>query len=168
MNITIQKASPSDAAEILEYLKQVGGETDNLTFGAEGLPFTVEQEVAFISKLEHSSNGAMFVAKDAKKIIGSATISRMPRRMSHRGDFSITVLKEYWNNGIGGQLLSHIIDYAKENGFRIIDLQVRSDNASAVHLYAKYGFKKLCTYPDFFKIGDAFFDVDFMCLDLSI
>ena len=35
MSIRIEKAVPSDAAKLLEYLKQVGGETDNLTFGPD-------------------------------------------------------------------------------------------------------------------------------------
>lgn len=166
MNITIQKASVEDAAEILEYLKQVGAETDNLTFGAEGLPLTVEQEASYIAKLENSTDSVMLVAKDDGKIVGSASLSRMPRRMSHRGDFAITVLKEYWNNGIGGQLLSAIINFAKQNSFDIIDLQVRSDNLHAIHLYEKYGFKKLFTYPDFFKFNGCLFDVDFMSLKL--
>jgi len=48
MSISIEKAAPCDAALILEYLKQVGGETDNLTFGSEGLPFSVESEMEFI------------------------------------------------------------------------------------------------------------------------
>ena len=39
MNITYRTAVPSDAVQILEYLKQVGGETDNLSFGADGIPF---------------------------------------------------------------------------------------------------------------------------------
>ena len=37
LNITIEKASHNDATEILQFLKQIGAETDNLTFGAEGL-----------------------------------------------------------------------------------------------------------------------------------
>ena len=44
MAISIEKAVPSDAALILEYLKQVGGETDNSTYDTEGLPFSVESE----------------------------------------------------------------------------------------------------------------------------
>lgn len=34
----IENARPEDAAAILEYLKIVGGETDNLNMGAEGIP----------------------------------------------------------------------------------------------------------------------------------
>ena len=37
MNILITKAMPEDAKKLLEYLKKIGGETDNLTFGSEGL-----------------------------------------------------------------------------------------------------------------------------------
>ena len=62
MAISIEKAVPSDAALILEYLKQVGGESDNLTFGAEGLPFSVESEAEFISGMEYSNDAVMLVA----------------------------------------------------------------------------------------------------------
>ena len=44
MGIRIEKAVPRDAAMLLEYLKQVGGETDNLTFGPEGMPFLLKQK----------------------------------------------------------------------------------------------------------------------------
>lgn len=166
MSVTIEKASPMDAAALIAYLKQVGGETNNLTFGAEGLPVTVEAEEAYIAQLENSHDNVMLVAKECGKIIGNASLSRLPRRMSHRGDFAISVAKEYWNKGIGGQLLGKVIDFAQENSVDIIDLQVRSDNLHAIHLYEKYGFKKLCTYPAFLKIEDAVFDVDLMCLRL--
>ena len=34
---TIERARPEDAAALLEYLKIIGGETDNLSFGPEGV-----------------------------------------------------------------------------------------------------------------------------------
>ena len=37
----IEPTRPEDAAAVLAYVKQIGGETDNLTFGPEGLPLTV-------------------------------------------------------------------------------------------------------------------------------
>ena len=36
---TIERARPEEAAALLEFLKIVGGETDNLSFGADGVPF---------------------------------------------------------------------------------------------------------------------------------
>ena len=166
MNIRIEKAALGDAAILLEYLKQVGGETDNLTFGPEGMPFSVEAEAEFISNMENSSDDIMLLAKCGDKIVGCASLNRLPRRMKHRGDLAISVVKDYWNKGIGSQLLNNIIAFARENDFQIIDLQVRSDNKSAIHLYEKYGFKKIGEHPAFFKIGDENISFDIMCLEL--
>lgn len=38
MNIVIERATAKDAAAMIEYLKQIGGETDNLTFGPIMVP----------------------------------------------------------------------------------------------------------------------------------
>lgn len=167
MNVIIEKIKTTDAAAMVDFLKQIGGETDNLSFGAEGLPITVEAEAAYIAQLENSHDDIMLVAKCGGVIVGNATLNRLPRRMRHRGDFSVSVAKEYWNQGIGGQLLREIIAFAKENSFEIIDLQVRSDNYSAIYLYKKHGFRRICTYPSFFKIGDQYIDFDYMSLLLK-
>ena len=88
MRITIEKATPADAAALLAFLKQVGGETENLTFGGEGLPFTVEAEAQYLASMENSRDDVMLLAKINGEIVGNASLSRMPRRMRHRGDFS--------------------------------------------------------------------------------
>lgn len=167
MSITIEKANPADAALILEYLKRVGAETDNLTFGAEGLPFSVEDEAAYIMQMEDSKDSIMLVAKEEGEIIGNASLQRFPRRMSHRGDLAISVAKEYWNRGIGSKLLCALIEFAKANSFEIIDLQVRSDNQSAIHLYEKFGFAKLGCHPAFFKMKGQDISFEYMYLKIN-
>ena len=109
----------------------------------------------------------MLIAKENGKIVGDASLSRLPRRMKHRGDLGVSVLKKCWNRGIGSQLLLEIINFAKENSFEVIDLQVRSDNLSAIHLYEKFGFKKIGTHPVFFKIGSEEVAFDYMCLKIQ-
>ena len=138
-----------------------------MTFGAEGLPFTIESEAAYISQIENSCDAIMLIAKENGKIVGDASLSRLPRRMKHRGDLGVSVLKKCWNRGIGSQLLLEIINFAKENSFEVIDLQVRSDNLSAIHLYEKFGFTKLGTHPAFFKIGSEEVAFDYMCLKIQ-
>lgn len=167
MNIVIERATPADANAMLEYLCQVGSETDNLTFDKNGLPFTPESEAAYIRQIENSRDEIMLIAKENGKIVGNASLCRFPRRMSHRGDFSISVLKDYWNKGIGTQLLCEILNFAKAQSFEILDLQVRSDNLQAIHLYKKYGFIKIGTHPAFFKINNEEISFDYMILKLQ-
>ncbi len=167
MSITIAKATPDDAKMLLQYLKTVGGETENLTFGSEGLPFSVEEEREFIKRCENSHDEILLVAKCDGKIVGDASLSRLPRRMNHRGDLGIAVIKEFWNQGVGSLLLREIIEFAKDNDFEVIDLQVRSDNEAAIHLYKKFGFEKIGTHPAFFKVHGSYVPFDYMCLDLK-
>ena len=54
LELTLRKAEPEDAAAILSYLNRIGGESDNLTFGENGLNLPPEQEAAFIQSVNAS------------------------------------------------------------------------------------------------------------------
>jgi len=164
---TIERAISTDAAMILDFLAQAGGESNNLSFGSEGLPFSVDAEASYLAQIQDSANEIMLVAKLNGKIIGTASLNRLPRRMGHRGDLSVSVAKAYWNQGIGSNLLSDIIEFARSHDFDAIDLQVRSDNRSAIHLYEKFGFQKIGTHPTFFKINGDEIPADIMLLILK-
>ena len=70
--------------------------------------------------------------------------------------------------GAASDLMEEILAFAKENGFEQLNLEVRSSNTRAIHLYEKYGFRKLCTFPHFFKIDGEYIDFDLMNLELDI
>ena len=165
MEILYRKALPGDAAALLEYLKVIGGESDNLTFGAEGFPATVEQEEAFLAAMQE--NTLMLMALDNGQIVGNASISRYGRsRFSHRWSLAVSVRKSHWGKGIGSGLMTRVIAYAKEYGAEVIELEVRSDNSRSIALYRKFGFETFGTYRKFFKINGEYFDADHMNLYL--
>ena len=62
-NVNIRKARPEDAENILSLLKIIGGETDNLTFGAAGIPFSVQQEAEYLEGLADSKTDLYLVAE---------------------------------------------------------------------------------------------------------
>lgn len=167
MSVAVVKAMPADAAELLRYLAQVGGETDNLSFGAEGLPFSVEEEAAFLAGQEDSHTGIMLLAKDGERIVGCASFHGLSRRAGHRGDVAVSIAKDYWGQGIGRTLMEGLIAFARENGFSLLDLQVRSDNYRAIRLYEKMGFRKIGTHPAFFRMDGQEIPFDFMILSLT-
>lgn len=165
-DIIIRETLPEDAEKVIEYLKRIGEETDNLTFGKEGLPITVEQEQEYLAQAHDSGSSVHYSAWKNGEMIGDASLSGFPRRMRHRAELGIAVVRAEWNQGIGSMLLRKLIAYARQNEIEMLDLEVRSDNAAAIHIYEKFGFQRIGTLPAYFKIGDAYFDFEVMCLDL--
>ena len=163
----IERARAEDAAALLDYLKIVGGETENLSFGAEGVPLDLETEQSYLRSQCESMDNVQYLAKVKDEIIGTASLNRKHKRMSHRGVFGISLKKAWWGCGAASALTEAILAFAKENDFEQLNLEVRSDNARAIRLYEKYGFRKLCTFPHFFKINGEYVDFDLMNLELN-
>lgn len=167
MNIIYREAEKNDAEALILHMRRVGGETDNLSFSENTFNISKEKEERFIEKFRNNPGDIMLVALENGTVIGNASLVRNRTvRYSHRAELSITVLKEYWGCGIGSQLMQMLIDFAKESGLASIFLEVRSDNLRAISLYKKFGFEKIGTYRDFFKINGVFYDADFMSLNL--
>ena len=146
-----------DAAEMIRYLKCIGAESDNLTFGAEGLPITEEKERDFLSKINPNVYVVIAVDDDGR-ITGDAFLERGPRRLHHAAELGISTLKEYWGRGIGSRLMEELIAYAKENGITKINLRVRADNERAKVLYKKFGFVKEGDDRRMMEIDGEYFD----------
>ena len=162
----IREATPKDAEKIITYLAQVGGETDYLSFGKEGLPILTAEEEKFIQSMKEEEHSVLYVVWKNGEIIGDASLSGFSRRMSHRAEFGLSVVKSEWGKGNGSALLQKCIMYAKEHAIELINLEVRSDNIRAIHVYEKYGFRKIGTSPAYYKMDGTYYDFDLMVLDL--
>lgn len=162
MDFEIRRACPGDAQQILDYLRRVGGETDNLTFGAEGLPFSVDEESAYLKQRLESERDIVLVAVQDGKIIADGGLDSQPRRMAHRAVLGLSVLKDYWHQGIGTALMKALLEHARQVGFEVLTLEVRSDNQRAIRLYERFGFHKAGTHPRYMKLDGKYIDVDIM------
>ena len=117
MRIQYRSAVPADAVQLLEYLRAVGSESDNLSFGPEGIPFSVEQEQALLARMETSSHSRFFLALDGTRIVGNACVDGSGNpRFAHRRNLAVSVLREYWGQGIGSGLMERMIAFARESG----------------------------------------------------
>ncbi len=163
----IERAKAEDAAALLAFLKIVGGETENLSYGAEGISLDLAAEQDKLRSQAGSINNVRYLAKADGEIIGTASLSRKHKRMRHRGELGICVKRAWWGSGAAPALMEAILAFARENGFEQLNLEVRSDNLRAIRLYEKYGFRKLCVFPGFFKIDGKYIDFDLMNLELG-
>lgn len=164
-NITITQASIEDAASVVNYLNTVAGETDFLTFGSGEFPLSIQEEAATISDGLENNTCLMLIAKLHGHIIAQLfmSISLLPR-LAHIGDIGITVSKQYWGMSIGTHMIAMAITWAKKNQLTKLQLQVRADNLSAIHLYQKSGFNIEGTIARSVKINNMYFDAVVMGL----
>jgi len=168
-NITIRKAKIDDAQAVLQYLDQIGKESDNLTFGEEGIGYTLEDEEKIIQSYDENLNSMMFIAFDDNKIVSIGNLSASKReRTKHVSVLGISVLKSHWRQGIGKQMMNTLIEFAKQApDTKAVHLEVRSDNRVAIHLYESVGFKKNTTIPKMMFVKDTYYDIDLMIHDLK-
>ena len=93
----------------------------------------LEQELK--SEISH-----IFVAISNKEIIGFAAIKFI---LDEAELMNIATKKSYRKCGIGSNLLSFLIEYAKSHEINSINLEVNYKNLPAISLYKKYNFKKI-------------------------
>lgn len=159
-SVIIRRAVKPDAKSLIEYLNLIGGESDFLTFGAGEYPKTIEQIEEFIENASKKDNALFIIAEINGKIIGNLNFSAgLSPRITHVGEFGVSVLKKYWGNGIGEELIKYLIEWSKKSGIiRKINLRVRTDNTPGINLYKKLGFSQEGILTRDFFINDKFYD----------
>ncbi len=167
--LLLREAAPDDAPKVLAFLNRVGGESDNLLFGENGFPMPLEREQAFLElqqKAEKSIMLAGFVGEELVSI-SSVNVLTTRERAAHRAGVAISVGKAYWNQGVGRRAMETLIDFAKDCGLEVLQLEVRSDNAPAIALYEKVGFEKMGLCKNFMKVHGNSYDAWYMNLSLK-
>ena len=166
--ITYKTAQKEDAQAILNYLDQIGKESDNLTFGEEGIGYTLEDEEKMLESLAENPNATLIIACDGAKVVSVANLSASKReRTKHIAVLGISVLKDYHRIGIGQTMMEKLIAFAKQApDTEIIHLEVRSDNTPAIALYTKMGFEHFAHIPKAMKIRGEYVSVEGMSLEL--
>ena len=167
--VEIRRAAGADAEAVLAYCRCVGGESDNLTFGSEGVAITLERERDYLESIRQSDRQLYLLAVEDGEIIGSGIFESYAKpRLSHRGVISMSVRKDRWGQGVGSNLMAALLDFARETArVEVVSLEVRSDNARAIALYRKFGFETVGAFEGYMKIGGQYVSCDTMRLQLQ-
>ncbi|AGA68223.1 acetyltransferase, ribosomal protein N-acetylase [Desulfitobacterium dichloroeliminans LMG P-21439] len=140
--VQLREAVKEDATELVAYLLKIGGESDFLTFGSGEFSVSVSDEQAMLEESRTAKNKIMLLALVGNKVIGCLYFEGGARpRIQHTGEFGVSVLKDYWDKGIGTEMVKELIQWAKvSNIIRKLNLRVRSDNDRAMSVYERLGF----------------------------
>ncbi|MGL6105853.1 GNAT family N-acetyltransferase [Romboutsia sp.] len=140
----LRTPTKEDAKAMIEYCNIVGGESDFLTFGENEFLISIEDEEQYIEKNNSMEDSKMVLAIINDEIAGIASITSLQKeRIKHNGTLGISFRKKYWGIGLGNEVMSYLIEWAKSNGItKKISLLVREDNERGIKLYEKFGFER--------------------------
>lgn len=141
LNYTIRSAVETDAFALSELRPRIDAETEYLDREpGEGF-IDVNGFEQLINSDSESDRNLFLVAVVEGRIVGySRCEGNYLKRSSHKVEFGICVLKDFWGNGIGRNLLKESIKWADYNGIKKMTLYVLETNTKAIELYKKFGF----------------------------
>lgn len=128
--------------------------------------FSVEQ----VAKGFGSPDSLMFGAFDADMLVGIANLSRYGRvKMRHRAMIgAMYVVPEARGKQAGKALMDAALKHARSfDGLEDVVLAVTVGNDAARHLYVNAGFESYSIDPRLIKVGDHYFDVEWMVLRIG-
>jgi RimJ/RimL family protein N-acetyltransferase len=143
LSYIIRSAKEEDAKNLCEVRLQIDGETENLD-REQGEAYI--DEAGFIQLIKEDTEKArnLFLVCEAYgRIVGySRCEGNELKRMAHKVEFGVGVLKDFWGYGIGKNLLKESIQWADSNDIKKITLNVLETNKKAIMLYEKLGFEQ--------------------------
>lgn len=148
----------SDAAELIDLMGTVSGETDFLVrYKEEWEGVSVEGEENWVNNVRDSKNSVVLICKVNDEIAGICDVTFNTRmKTSHRATVGIGIRKKYWNMGIGSAMFPELIKAAKERGgIDFMELEFTKGNERAKALYEKFGFEIVSEKPNIYKLKDG-------------
>ena len=109
------------------------------------LPFTRERIERWTSNIDYDKNLpilALIKEEGKQRIIGTASLSfNSVEAFKHKAELGVTVHDDYQNMGLGTAMVNHLLDIARKKGLKKVFLLVNTDNARAIHVYERCGFR---------------------------
>lgn len=140
---SIRLATLSDIVAITDIYNQTVGVAH-----ANFEPVSVASRQAWF--LEHGDNRPIFVLTDHDQVVAWLSLSDyLPRPAYHLSvEVSLYVDKAYTGQGLGSRLLSHALDWAKNQGIVNVIALIFGHNQASIHLFNKHGFDQWGKLPE--------------------
>ena len=146
----------SDAAEMIDYLRDTAGETHFLIRTPEEVVFTEEEEAAIIGRITASPHDLMIVCQVDGAIAGVCAMNRFKKIKSrHRAEVSIALRRAFWGLGIGSRMFEEMIDIARAWDVMQLELEFIEGNTRGRALYEKFGFRIVGLRPNGTRLPDG-------------
>ena len=145
MNIELRELEKSD----FEYFSRWWRDKELIAL-TSGVDYLISDDEVreYLDDMINASDGWHFMIEADKKTIGHISLTK--------GDdnwYQTQIVignKDYFSKGYGSMAIKKLLEFAKDEGFEKIFLEVRPDNDRAINAYKKCGFveKEIVSYPD--------------------
>ncbi len=109
-------------------------------------------EVDDLAKRLQRADGLYLVAEDDDQVIALLDVERETWRKTAL-IWNLYVDRAFRGRGLGGELVTRAIEWARQRGLRAIWLETQTNNWPACNFYRKHGFQ-LCGVDDHFYSND--------------
>ncbi len=138
----LRNGTKTDGEAAFENFNLTHAETDDLLSYPDENSMTAAEEGRFLEEKTASKNEVEIVAIVDGQVVGMAGIEAVGAKykVCHRAEFGIAIAKAYWSLGLGKAMTEACVACAKQAGYTQLELDVVSENKSAIALYKKVGF----------------------------
>ncbi|HEU0132542.1 MAG TPA: ribosomal protein S18-alanine N-acetyltransferase [Mycobacteriales bacterium] len=102
----------------------------------------------FWDELAQGETRTYVVATDGDGVVGYAGLAAMPDEAYVQ---TIGVAPSHQRRGIGSVLLRALLDDARDRGLGRVGLEVRVDNAPAIAMYERFGFRGIAVRKRYYQ-----------------
>lgn len=163
----IRKIHIDDGKKLLNLMLQLDQETQHMMYEPGERKVDEKRMTSRIEYILHSGS-MMIVSEAGEHLNGFLMLERgQPNRIKHSAYIVIGILKEYHGQGIGRDLFSQAIEWAKAEGLHRLSLTVKVDNHNALGLYEKIGFNIEGIKKDSMLVDGKYVDEYYMGLLLE-
>jgi len=163
--IEIRPAVPADAQAFLDLWSVLDSETEFLLFEPGERAVSLEEQENRLKNASGSDFVHILALEDSEldSIAGFAAGRRSElQRDVHNLELILAIRQSHTRNGWGFHLLKELQDWAKTVGVHRLELSVMVNNARAIKLYEKFGFKHEGTKRDAVRLKSGYVDLHIM------
>jgi RimJ/RimL family protein N-acetyltransferase len=163
----IREIKLQDAKSYLDLLKVLDQESTYMLFEPDERSQTLSQLEDHLKDLTMSPVKTIFVAEEEGTLVGFIEVfGDELKRIRHRACLVIGIREAYQGRGLGKELLSQTIEWAKANALNRLELTVIAHNKKALWLFSRMGFTVEGTRRKAMYVENAWRDEFYMSLFL--
>lgn len=140
-NITIRPIRPEDAEIVQKFVRSLSPQSRYFRFMQTINELTLDMLIRF-TQLDYNRELALIAVREVGDEEVELGVSRYVVNPDGTScEFALAVADEWQHHGLGSQLMTHLMDAARERGYRSMDGEILADNKKMLDLVRSLGFE---------------------------